>query len=99
MYYSYVLRSLKNGILYKGSSSDLSKRLNAHNGGELKYTSKHLPWELMIYEEFATRSEAIKREKWYKTDVGRDHSKMIFQIEVYSFEVQRVSFESRLRKT
>jgi putative endonuclease len=76
MYYSYVLRSVKNGILYKGSTSDLSKRIKAHNEGEVKYTSKHLPWELVIYEQFSVRSEAIRREKWYKTGVGRDWIKM-----------------------
>jgi putative endonuclease len=36
------------------------------------FTSKHLPWELVFFESFETRSEAAKREKWYKTGVGRD---------------------------
>jgi len=72
MFYSYVLRSLKNGILYKGSTENIKSRLDIHNAGLVKFTSKYLPWELIIVEEFESRSEAMKREKWYKTGVGRE---------------------------
>lgn len=71
-YYSYVLRSKKNGILYKGSIVNLEKRIIYHNQGKVRFTSKYTPWELVLSEEFATRSEALDREKWYKTGVGRD---------------------------
>lgn len=71
-YYSYVLRSLKNGLLYKGSTENIEKRLLYHNAGESNYTSKHIPWELVIAEPFETRAEAMKREKWYKSGAGRD---------------------------
>jgi putative endonuclease len=71
-YYSYVLLSLKSGILYKGSTENIEKRLSTHNQGPVKFSSKHIPWELVLSEEFQTRSEAIKKEKWYKTGVGRD---------------------------
>ena len=71
-YYSYVLRSTKNGLLYKGSTQNLEIRLQTHNSGKVKFTSKNIPWELVISEEFSTRSEAVKREKWYKSGVGRD---------------------------
>ncbi len=71
-YYSYVLRSLKNGILYKGSTQDIEKRINTHNSGKVKFSSKYMPWELVLVEEFQTRAEAINREKWYKTGVGRN---------------------------
>jgi len=71
-YYSYVLRSLKNGILYKGSTQNIENRLTIHNQGLVNYSSKYTPWELVLVEEFHTRSEAMKREKWYKTGVGRE---------------------------
>ena len=71
-FYSYVLRSLKNGILYKGSTQDIEKRLIIHNQGLVNYSSKHRPWELVLFEQFETRGEAMKREKWYKTGTGRD---------------------------
>ncbi len=72
MFYSYVIKSLKSGVLYKGSTEDLDKRLEEHNAGLSNYTSKHTPWELVLFESFETRSEALIREKWYKTGVGRE---------------------------
>ena len=71
-YYSYVIRSLKNGILYKGSTNNMKYRLYHHNTDKSPYTSLHTPWELVIVEEFETRSLAMRREKWYKTGVGRE---------------------------
>ena len=62
-YYSYVLRSLKNGILYKGSTENLENRINYHNQGKVTFTAKHTPWELVISEVFSSRAEALKRIK------------------------------------
>ena len=70
-FYSYVLRSQKNGILYKGSTENLENRINYHNKGKVTFTSKYIPWKLVLSEEFDTRSQALNREKWYKTGVGR----------------------------
>lgn len=90
-YYSYVLRSLKNGILYKGSTEDIDKRLKSHNTGMVNYTSKHMPWELVKSEKFDSRSEAMKREKWYKTGVGRDWIKkhLMAKLHRYIYIVRR----------
>jgi putative endonuclease len=63
LYYSYVLRSLKNGILYKGSNENMEQRLQSHNSGLVNFTSKQMPWVMVLFEEFETRSEAMKREK------------------------------------
>ncbi len=71
-HYSYVLRSLKNGILYKGSTENIEQRLQSHNSGLVNFTSKHMPWGMILFEEFETRSDAMKREKWYKSGVGRE---------------------------
>lgn len=59
-------------MLYKGSTENIELRVQKHNEGLVNFTSKHLPWELVLFEEFTTRSEAMKREKWYKTGVGRE---------------------------
>ena len=71
-YYSYVIRSLKNEILYKGSTQNIQNRLQCHNLGKVTFTSKFTPWDLVLSESFNTRAEAMKREKWYKTGVGRE---------------------------
>jgi putative endonuclease len=59
-YYSYVLRSLKNGILYKGSTQDLEKRIATHNKGLVQYSSRHVPWELVLFEEFGKASFMLR---------------------------------------
>ena len=75
-YYSYVLKSLKSGIIYKGSTNNIEQRIILHNSGKVKFTAKHLPWELLFFEEFETRSQAFNREKWYK-EVFSIHMKML----------------------
>ena len=56
MYYTYVLRSLKNGVLYKGQTQDLGSRLEVHNAGMVRYTKRYIPWELVYFETFNTRA-------------------------------------------
>ncbi|MFC1497505.1 GIY-YIG nuclease family protein [Verrucomicrobiota bacterium] len=70
MYYAYVLQSKKNGRLYKGSCEDLDVRLNRHNSGKIKSTKPYTPWKLIYYEKFKTRSEAFRREHYWKTPTG-----------------------------
>jgi putative endonuclease len=72
MFYCYVLRSQKTGRRYVGSCENLSERIRRHNAGESKATKHGLPWLLIRSEEFATRSEAAQRERYYKTGRGRD---------------------------
>ena len=73
MFYSYVLKNLK-GILYKGSTDNLDKRLAQHNGdnGFYSFTAKRGPWKLVYSEQFQTRKEAEAREKFFKTGKGRE---------------------------
>jgi putative endonuclease len=72
MYYVYVLRSLKDGRFYTGQTQDLKTRLELHNSGKMKYTGKFTPWELVYFETFDSRSEAMQRERFFKTGAGRD---------------------------
>lgn len=66
MYYFYVLKSLKNGKLYFGSTSDLRKRRMEHNNGSERSTRHGVPWKIVYYEAFSAKSDAIKREKQIK---------------------------------
>lgn len=62
MNYTYILKC-KDGTLYTGWTNDLEKRLNAHNCGKgSKYTRMRRPVELVYYEEYGTKSEAMSRE-------------------------------------
>jgi putative endonuclease len=69
---AYVLYSPSEKVFYKGSTENILNRIVMHNSGMVKYTSKHMPWIIVYVEYFETRSEAIKKEKWLKSGVGRD---------------------------
>jgi len=71
MYFTYILRSKSFSKHYIGQTEDIEKRLAEHNSGETGYTSKYFPWELIYSESFETRSEAMKREKYFKSYPGR----------------------------
>lgn len=62
MFYVYLLRCA-DGTLYCGYTNDVQKRVAAHNEGKgAKYTMHRRPVEVVYTEEFATKSEALKRE-------------------------------------
>jgi putative endonuclease len=72
IFYTYVLYSEKFDELYVGQTSKLQKRIIDHNEGKSRFTRKYIPWKLIHYEEFQTRSLAMKREKELKSHKGRD---------------------------
>lgn len=62
MNYTYILKC-KDGTLYTGWTNNLDKRLKDHNDGKgAKYTKTRRPVELVYYEEFELKEEAMKRE-------------------------------------
>ena len=75
-YWVYILQNETTGKLYKGQTSDLEKRIARHNSdeiGSMRYTHKQKgPWRLIYSEEHTTRSEAMKREKFFKCGQGRE---------------------------
>ena len=65
-YFTYILRC-GDGTFYTGWTDDLKKRLDAHNKGVgSRYTRGRLPVELAYKEEFASKSEAMRRERVIK---------------------------------
>ncbi|MEJ5260546.1 MAG: DUF1156 domain-containing protein [Anaerohalosphaeraceae bacterium] len=70
-YYAYVLRCC-DGSLYKGHTDDLPRRFKQHCEGLVEWTKTRLPVDLLYWDEYETREEAIEREKWLKSGVGRE---------------------------
>lgn len=61
-HYAYMVRCADNTI-YSGYAVDPYKRVEVHNSGKgAKYTRARLPVELIYYEEFDNKSDALKRE-------------------------------------
>ncbi|OHA71134.1 MAG: excinuclease ABC subunit C [Candidatus Wildermuthbacteria bacterium RIFCSPHIGHO2_12_FULL_40_12] len=71
MFYTYILRSIKNNDLYIGYTSNLKKRLIEHNRG-VNFSTKHnKPWKLIYYEACINKNDAKRREEYFKTSQGR----------------------------
>ncbi len=65
-YYVYILKSRKNGIFYIGYTNNLRRRLEEHNSGKVLSTKYHFPYELIYFEGYKSRKDAITREKALK---------------------------------
>jgi putative endonuclease len=81
MYYTYILLSLKDNGNYFGHCALLEARLKQHNRGGVKSTRNRVPFIIHYYEQFHTRSEAFKREMFFKSFEGRKwliNNKVIF---------------------
>lgn len=70
MYYCYILKSLKDGSHYIGSTQDLKKRLKKHNKKSVKYSSTKAPFKLVWYSAFLTKEKAINFEMYLKSSSG-----------------------------
>jgi putative endonuclease len=70
-FYFYVLHCADD-TLYGGYTTDITRREREHNAGTgAKYTRARLPVKLIYSERFDTRSEATKREWWFKHKLTR----------------------------
>ena len=67
MFYVYFLGSLKNNDLYVGSTENVESRFKRHNSGLVRSTKAYRPWKLLGFEQYATRSEAVQKEQFYKS--------------------------------
>ena len=70
---------MKTGRYYTGSASNMALRLNRHEEGLSPSTKHGRPWELVYEEEFGTRSEAVRRERYLKTGKGREELRRLLE--------------------
>ena len=71
MFYTYVIRSKKNGRLYTGYTNNLRKRFNEHNDRKSEYTKYRGPYELVYYEACMDQKDARSRELYLKSGKGK----------------------------
>jgi len=79
VYYTYILRSIKDGRLYVGSTADVSRRLWRHNQGFVVVTKHRRPLVLAWSEAHATRAEATQRERHLKSLEGSAEKQRLAQ--------------------
>ncbi|MCG2724974.1 MAG: GIY-YIG nuclease family protein [Elusimicrobia bacterium] len=70
MHCIYLLR-LNNNTVYTRSSDDLKRRIKEHNRGKVSSTRNKLPADLIYYESYADKRDAVNRELYLKTGDGR----------------------------
>ena len=77
MNYTYILKC-KDGSLYTGWTNDLEQRVAAHNTGKgAKYTKARRPVELVYFEEFEAKEQAMKREYAIKQMARKDKLELV----------------------
>lgn len=62
----YLLKSLRDGTMYVGWTTDLSRRLVEHNNGLSPYSRRKRPWQLVGVERYSNSAEAKARERALK---------------------------------
>ncbi len=78
-HYVYILRSLKDGLFYIGYSDDLKQRVYDHNMGKNVSTKNRRPLELIFYEAFPNKQDALRREAYFKTTKGKTTVKQMLK--------------------
>ena len=71
VHYVYILRSLKDGNLYTGYTSDLRARIADHTAGKARATRRRRPLQLIYYEAYLLSSDAKARELFLKSGSGK----------------------------
>ena len=79
MNYTYMVRC-RDDSLYTGWTNHLEKRVEDHNSGRgAKYTKSRRPEELVYYEQFETKEEAMRREWEIKQLTRKQKEKLLEQ--------------------
>ena len=76
-YCVYVLFSQKDFLLYIGYTSDLVARKTKHDLGGVKSTAPRRPLDLIFCEYFLFKTDAKRRENYFKTSMGRKAIKLM----------------------
>ncbi len=76
MYYVYVLYLEADSKLYYGFTNNLRRRLEEHKSSGILKGKK---FELIYYEAYRNRADAMNRERYFKSGWGRSYIKKILK--------------------
>ncbi|NJN50038.1 MAG: GIY-YIG nuclease family protein [Polaribacter sp.] len=77
MFTVYAISSIEKNYIYVGLTSNLEERLKRHNGLREKTTKFYAPFALIYKEICETRVEARKREKYWKSGIGKEKLRLL----------------------
>ena len=72
-YTVYILYSEPHDRYYIGQTENIEQRLIRHNKKMVPSTKAYTPWNLVHLEHFASRQDAMKREKDIKSKKSRKY--------------------------
>jgi len=75
-YFVYILQ-LADNTFYKGLTNNLDRRFQEHINGKCCSTKHKRPLKLIYKEECGDRKLARKREKYWKSGIGREMLKKL----------------------
>ena len=58
-------------------TNDLDRRIKQHNSGRVDSTRNRIPFKLIHSETLSNSIEARKKEKYYKSGIGREFIKNV----------------------
>ena len=70
-FFVYILQSETTQHYYVGQTQDLKARLGYHNGNYSVALKNRGPWKLVYCEEYASRGQAVRRERQIKRQKDR----------------------------
>jgi len=79
MYYVYVMQSGKDKKWYTGFTNDLRKRFKEHNSNKVISTKGRGSFKMIYYEACIDKFDAIVREKYLKSGMGKRYLKNRFK--------------------
>lgn len=79
MYYVYLLRSLRDGKIYTGYTTDLKRRIREHHDQIVHTTHRMGKLDLIYYEAFKNERDARERERYLKTTQGKRTLKLMLK--------------------
>ena len=78
MFFVYVLKSANSGKSYVGvTSKTVGERLAEHNLGSNAWTRNNGPFNIVYYESYYCKQDALHRELFFKSGVGKQIKKLI----------------------
>ena len=72
MYFVYIIKSLHRNYIYVGLTNNHERRIQQHQKGKERTTAPYHPFKIVNIEQYHTRVDARKREKYLKSGSGKE---------------------------
>lgn len=79
MFYVYILYCSETDKFYTGYTSNLKRRITEHNYKKVHTTKRLGNPKLIFYEAYLNNKDAIRREKYLKTNNGKRALKLMLK--------------------